>query len=112
MIRMALLGALIAIVGAFPLAASIALVYGFPVPFAGKMSGPEALIPSQFAVFMYGIIGGFGVLALAGALAGAIACKVGPNPKSVAVLCVCLALLFSAGCLALLANLDLIIGPW
>jgi hypothetical protein len=113
MTRAVVLGAVIAIVGAFPLAATTALLYGFPVPFAGKLSGPSAVIPSQIAVVLYGLIGGFPALAVAGAIAGAIAFKVGrPNRARVGVLCAILSLVCSAAGVGLLATLDLIIGPW
>jgi hypothetical protein len=113
MTRAAVLGAVLAVAGAFPLAATTALFYGFPVPFAGKLSGPSALLPSQIAVVMYGLIGGFPVLALAGAIAGAIAFKLGsPSRSRVGVLCAVLALVCSAAGVVFLATLDLIIGPW
>jgi hypothetical protein len=106
-------GVVTAIVGAFPLAAVTALFYGFPVPFAGKLSGPGAVVPSQVAVVLYGMIGGFPVLGFAGAIAGASAFLMArPNHPKVAVLGVLLALLCSAAGVVLMATLDLIIGPW
>jgi hypothetical protein len=113
MTRAAVLGAVFAVAGAFPLAATTALFYAFPVPLTGKLSGPSAVLPSQIAVVMYGIMGGFPVLAVAGAVAGLIAFKLGsPNRSRVGVLCAVLALVCSAAGVVLLATLDLIIGPW
>lgn len=111
--RPLLVGAGCSILGAFPFAALVALVHGFPIPFRGMLSGPEAVIPSQVAVLVYGAIGGFVVLGLAGAAAGVLASRTGGgDPKLVTCLSVTLSLLFSAVLVTLLAALDLIIGPW
>lgn len=113
MTRAVLIGVCCSILGAFPLAALTALVYSFPVPFRGKVSGPEGVISSQGAVFLYGITGGFVVLGLVGVAAGVIASWAGrDDPRRVAWLSVLLSLLFSAACVILLATLELIIGPW
>lgn len=100
--------------GTFPSAALVGLSYGFPVPFAGKLSGWEAIIPSQFAVFMYGVfLGGFVVVALAGAIAGFLAkelCRDHPELQEPAA--IASSLLVSFASVMLLAALDLFIGPW
>lgn len=111
--RMLLLGACCSIFGVFPLAALVALVYGFPVPFVGKGRGLKVVIPSQVAVLIYGIMGGFVILGLAGAGAGAVAMRAGgSDARRITRLCVTLSLLVSAVLVILLAILDLIIGPW
>lgn len=68
-------GALVAIVGLFPAAALVALVYGFPIPFDGRRSGIDAVAPSFFAVLYYGVFGGFAVMWILGGLAGALAVR-------------------------------------
>ena len=106
-------GALWAIVLAFPWAAAVALVYGFPVPFAGKLRGLDAVVPSLRAVLYYGALGGFAVLGLLGAAAGAAAQRVGGSDRPrVYRLCLLLSALVSGACIAFLAVLDRIIGPW
>ena len=51
-----LTGAVVATAAAFPAAALIALVYGFPVPFQGKLQGLDAMVPAMFAVVFYGVM--------------------------------------------------------
>jgi hypothetical protein len=43
-----------AIAGAFLVAPVLALVYQFPIPFAGMESGPGGALRSPFAVAFYG----------------------------------------------------------
>jgi hypothetical protein len=64
-----------AIGGSFLVAPLLALVYKFPIPFAGVLSGPGAMLSAVFAVAFYGVFGGFVILGLLGAGAGAIASK-------------------------------------
>jgi hypothetical protein len=73
-----------AILGAFPIAALVALILRFRVPFGSYISGPSAIGPSVFAVFFYGIVGGFPVLAFLGAIGGGVAYTIGgPRTKHV-----------------------------
>ena len=112
-IRAAFQGALFAIVGAFPVAALVALVYLFPIPFAGYFSGFEAIIPSLFAVIFYGLSGGFVVLAVGGAIGGVIAYSARrSDKKAVARLCLGFALVVDAVAVLVMAILDKLIGPW
>jgi hypothetical protein len=46
----------------FPFAALCGLVYRFPVPFAGYLSGVMAMPLALLAVVVYGILGGFPAL--------------------------------------------------
>lgn len=107
-----LLGAAVATVGAFPAAAAVALVHGFPVPFAGKLQGVEAMVPAMFAVIFYGFLGGFVVLPLLGTLAGLMADKANDDATTAQRTTVVLALAAALGCAGLLGTLDLLIGPW
>lgn len=61
-----LLGAGITVVMAFPVAGLLALVYRFPVPFAGYVSGFSAVGYAMGGVVIYGLLGGFPRLALLG----------------------------------------------
>src|SRR5690348_3119967 len=67
------LGALSAVVGAFPVAALVAFVYRFPIPFTGYANGFKAVVPALFAAAVYGAMGGFFVVAILGTLAGVLA---------------------------------------
>lgn len=111
-----LLGALVGILGAFPVAVVVAVVYRFPVPFAGYASGFRAVLPVLFAVLFYGLLGGFLVVGVLGALAGLLASQIthrtdAPRKASV-YLIVSLALAANLPPVLLLAVLDKIIGPW
>jgi hypothetical protein len=109
----AALGAAVATVGVFPAAAAVALVYGFPVPFAGKLGGIAAIVPAMLAVVFYGVIGGFLVVPPLGALAGFVAGRVNAgNAEGAKRATVIASLAVSLACAVLLAILDLIIGPW
>ena len=110
MIRYFLAGAAIAVAATFPLAALVALVFRFPIPFGSYMSGPSAVVPALFAAAFYGVIGGFLVQAILGGIAGAIASRTGsPNRwRTVGTYAVLAAL---PGVL-ILSILDWIIGPW
>ena len=76
MTRCVWIGMLSSIAGSFLVAPLLALVYKFPIPFSGMESGPIAVVRSLFAVAFYGVLGGFVVLGLVGAAAGALASRV------------------------------------
>jgi cytochrome c biogenesis factor len=107
-----LLGAVVATTAAFPSAALLALVYGFPVPLAGKLQGLDAMVPAMYAVLFYGVMGGFLVLPLLGTLAGVIADRSSKDASAAQFRTVMAALAIALGCAVLLATLDLLIGPW
>lgn len=98
---------------AFPLAALCALIFRFPVPFAGYESGLSAVPRALFAVVFYGVIGGFAVLAGIGAISAVLANKFRVSQPDAARR---LTFMFAASGTALavmaLAVLDKIIGPW
>ncbi|MBI3931869.1 MAG: hypothetical protein HY317_00510 [Acidobacteria bacterium] len=109
-----LVGAVTAVAASFPIAALSALVFRFPVPFAGYMSGPEAVLPALSAVLFYGMaLGGFLVQAFLGGLAGLVAQHRGSRDrKRTARLCLVFSVLGSACGVLTLSVLDKIIGPW
>jgi hypothetical protein len=113
MLGTALLGALLTIGMAFPAAALLVLVYRFPVPFAGYESGVAAVPHAVLAVAMYGMLGGFFVLGLAGAAAGVLIRRSvhGSGRRPLPILCGVAAAIAFAGALAL-SVLDKVIGPW
>ena len=106
-------GVITACAGAFPAASLVALFYGFPVPFAGKLHGPAAVVPAAFAVLFYGILGGFVVLAVAGAGAASVAfARSDGDARSARRLTTLYALAASLIAAIGLAVLDLFIGQW
>ena len=106
-------GALLAVVLAFPLAAICALVYRFPVPFAGYAAGPGEVLSALFAVVFYGLVGGFPALAAAGAVGGAMAYGLGkPDIQRVRRLALAFSAVLAALAVGTLAILEKLIGPW
>lgn len=91
----------------------VACLYRFPVPFAGYVSGPSALIGAVFATFFYGVLlGGFFPVAVVGAIGGVIIkSALGDDPQVLRFAKVCGIIVSLAGVL-LLAVLDKLIGPW
>jgi hypothetical protein len=114
LVRSAVLKGMLWAVGlVFPLAGLCALIYRFPIPFAGYESGLAAVPLALVAVVFYGIIGGFPALMAAGALGGAAAHGIGqPDPARVRLLTVTFAGLFALAGVIMLAILDKLIGPW
>jgi hypothetical protein len=106
-------GALLAPVLAFPLAGLCALLYRFPVPFAGYESGWPAVPHALAAVRFYGSIGGFSLLALLGGIGGAVAHRIArPDTRRVWQWTVATAAIIAGSAVILLAVLDYLIGPW
>jgi hypothetical protein len=106
-------GALLTAGLAIPVGGFLALVYRFPIPFAGYGSGIQSVGYAMGAVIFYGFIGGFPLLALTGALTGALVSHFKSPPLShpwkdllLPSLGVDLILLF------ILSVLDKVIGPW
>ena len=106
-------GAFSTILLAFPFAALCALVFRFPVPFAGYESGLSAMPRAWAAVRFYGGLGGFVVAASLGGLGGAVAYHLGKaDPRRVWQWTMALAAAVACCCIMLLATLDYFIGPW
>ena len=105
-----LAGAAIAVAATFPLAALVALVFRFPIPFGSYMSGPSAVVPALFGAAFYGVLGGFPVQAVLGGIAGVLASRTGALNRRRAVLTY--AVLAALPGVLILSILDWIIGPW
>ncbi len=106
-------GALLTVALAFPFAAICALVYRFPVPFGGYVTGPAGMPRTLIAVVFYGILGGFPALLVLGALGGAAAYALGrPEVGRIRRLTLAFAGLIALLAVALLAILDKLISPW
>jgi len=111
-----ILGAGAATLGAFPVASLVALVYRFPIPFRGYASGFGAIVPANFAVLVYGLLGGFIVLPFSGAVAAALthwATRLTETRgRAVLYWVVGFALIADLIAAIALSLLDKIIGPW
>lgn len=112
--RCALSAAVWSIGSAFPVAAVTAILFRFPVPFAGYLSGFEAVYPAMIAVLFYGVaFGGFIPVGVIAAVGGGM---IGRMLKGEAVRCRLAirlwALAVTATACLTLATLDWIIGPW
>jgi hypothetical protein len=108
-----LAGATVAIAASFPLAALVALVFRFPIPFGSYMSGPDAVVPALFAAGFYLFLGGFAVQAALGAVAGGLAARTATpeNPRPWQR-CLAFATIAALPGVLTLAVLDWIIGAW
>jgi len=107
-------GAIFGIVATVPLVILCALVFRFPVPFGGYMSGPSAIIPALIAILFYGLVfGGFVVQAFLGGLGGLLAERIAaPDKQKVKRLCIFFSTIGALFGVFTLAILDKIIGPW
>jgi len=107
-------GAVVGIIATIPLSLLCALVFRFPVPFVGYMSGPSAIYPTLIAIFFYGVpFGGFIVQGLLGGLGGLIAEHFAAHDKhSSKKLCIIFSTIGAFIGVLTLALLDKIIGPW
>lgn len=113
MMKFFLAGAAIAVGATFPLAALVALVFRFPIPFGSYMSGIGAVIPALFAAAFYGMIGGFMVQALLGGLTGGLAASAAIGDRRRAWRrCVTFATFSALPGVLVLSILDWLIGPW
>ncbi len=105
-------GALFPIAWAFPLAAVSAALYRFPIPIAGYQSGWNAILPSLVATAIYGALGGFPLLALAGGTVAAAIRHQLPLEANVRAPIHIASFVVAALGVGLMANLDYLIGPW
>ncbi|TWU37339.1 hypothetical protein [Novipirellula artificiosorum] len=102
-----------ALVSVFPIVALMALLFRFPVMFAGPSSGPSAVVPALFSALFYGVImGGLVAVALGGGMAGVAACLISPDTKQRHWITAILALFSTIFLLFILATLDWYVGPW
>ncbi len=112
--KCAFVGAAYSVLGAFPAAAIVALVFRFPFPFGAYEGGLRAMLGSPIAVVFYGLVGGFHLLAVLGALAGWIAYARGQRRsyrnKHREIVLFALAIDFAV--VLLLSVWDKIYGPW
>ena len=112
--RWALAGALWSVVSTFPVAAITALLFRFPVPFAGYLSGINAVVPAMIAALFYGVLFG-GLLLLGGlrALGGFVAATtMKHDQRRSRLFTLGWSLLVTTTGVLTLAILDKIIGPW
>lgn len=80
----------------FPAAALVALVYRFPLPLGGTVSGPAGAWNAMLATLFYGLVGGFVVVPGLAAALGALLRKRGiESPALVTVPSVSAALLYA-----------------
>jgi hypothetical protein len=108
-----LVGAGAAVVLAFPMASLCALVFRFPIPFAGYESGVAAAGKAFIAAALYGALGGFVLVAVLGAMGGVLADFLMHGfPVRARRLTIILATASAAACVLVMAMLDWIIGPW
>jgi hypothetical protein len=107
-------GAVVGVVATLPLVALCALLFRFPVPFGGYLTGPSAIAPALMGLLFYGVFfGGFVVQALLGGVGGLLAEYIGaPNKGKIARLCIVFSSIGASVGVVALAVLDKIIGPW
>jgi len=107
-------GAIVGITATVPLVLLCALLYRFPIPLGGYLSGSKAILPSLIAILFYGVLfGGFIVQALFGGLGGLLAEHIGgPDTHKIKRLCIAFSTIGALFGVLILAILDKIIGPW
>lgn len=112
--RFALAGARWAVLSAVPISGLMGLLFRFPVPFVGYVSGIEAVLPSMLASLFYGIgMGGFILLLVVGGMGGVAAGELsGDQPTRQRRNLRFTSLGLTTACVFVLAILDKIIGPW
>lgn len=109
-----MVGARWSVVSAFPIAGLMALVFRFPVPFVGYVSGFKAILPAMLAIVLYGVfLGGLILVGAIGAIGGALTASNSNRSQQSQILAARLvAMAVTTLCLFVLAILDKIIGPW
>jgi len=106
-------GGVSAVLMLFPLAGLCALVYRFPVPFAGYERGLAGVPSAVLAIVFYGLLGAFPVAFGLGAAGGVAAHRLGrSDPRRIRTLTLWLAGLVACAIVVFLAILDKLIGPW
>lgn len=107
-------GAIVGVLSTIPLVMLCALLFRFPVPFAGYLSGFKAVIPALLSLFFYGVLfGGLIIQGLLGGIGGLAAEFIGAADKHrVKTLCIIFSTVGASIGVFVLAILDKIIGPW
>jgi hypothetical protein len=106
--RSVISGAVAAVIMWFPVAIIVAVVYRFPIPFAGYSSGFSELHYVPLAVIFYGLLGGFLIVPAAGALGGWWSAKRGMEVEGSSR-----RLVYAiSACIALAAAVFLAVVPW
>ena len=102
------------ILATIPLVLLCALSIRFPVPFAGYLRGPEAVVPALLSLLFYGVFfGGFIVQGLFGGIGGLAAQRIaGAETRRTWKLCLLFGSLGAVPGVMTLAFLDRMIGPW
>ncbi len=108
-LKLALMGSVWSVASTFPIAGLMALVFRFPIPFAGYRSGFAAIQPAILAVLFYGVfVGGFVLVGLLGAVGGFVAATFkGPDLQSQKRAVRLVSLAITTACLFILACLDM-----
>ncbi|MGE5519003.1 MAG: hypothetical protein ACM3VS_03675 [Candidatus Dadabacteria bacterium] len=97
----------------FPLAAIVAFVYRFPIPFSEYESGISAVPKALGAVIFYTIMGGFIVIPILGWVAYLLGNQMGnADDKEQRKWQFIFSLVFALSSIILMSVLDKIIGPW
>jgi hypothetical protein len=119
----ALNGAIAAVLASFLAALFLALTFRLPVPFVGMLGPMGELSPLSMGLtrvvtavavawLFYGVLGGFVVLALVGAIAGHAAAQRSAGTASKNRTVIVWASLASIVPVAILSTVDYAIGPW
>lgn len=106
-------GAIVALIGLFPMAFLVTLLWRFPMPMGGYESGLDAALKSPVALVFYGLFGGFVVVPAFGAFAGWMAFRMaGGGSVTARRLSVVYGLSCALIACLILSVLDKIIGAW
>ena len=112
--RVAVGGAFWAVLSSYPITAIVTLVYRFPVPFVGYVSGPQGVATALAGLTVYGVaLGGFVVIGVLGAIGGFLSAVLIKNdPRRCRMTMRLWSLFVTMLGVFTLAILDKIIGPW
>ena len=111
--RSMITGGIAALVGMFPVASLLALIWKFPLPLGGYAHGFSAALLAPLAAFYYGLFGGFLIVPALGALSGALAFKLsGGDVSNAKKLSIALGVACALAAGIFINILDKIIGPW
>ncbi|MBL9161840.1 MAG: hypothetical protein JNL18_03765 [Planctomycetaceae bacterium] len=107
------LGGLLAVAFMFPLAGLTALLYQFPVPIAGMVTGWQGVLPAMLGLPIYAALGWVLIPIALGVLSGAAARRLaGADGRRARRITIALAAMSAFACTTTLATIDKLIGPW